>query len=103
MLKGFEKVNLLTEFKDIKNIELLNSYFEINKWYLIKKNDKEDNQNYYQVYFGKNVQIDNHLEYGFSYAYDEKQTRAELKRLTNFIIKNKKINSKVKYHEKQER
>ena len=76
MLKGFRKVDLLSEFKDIKNIELLNNYFENNNWYLIK-----NNKNCYQVYFGKNVQVDNKLEYGFSYAYDKSETKTELERL----------------------
>ncbi len=104
MLNGFSKVNLLTEFNDIKNIELLDEYFKKNKWSLIKKIDRKSKQPYYQVYFGKNVQVDNNLEYGFAYAYDKFETKAELKRLTNFVIKYKYVDySKSKSTRNQER
>lgn len=96
MLKDFTMVNLLTEFKDLKNIGILNNYFEKNKWHLIKKYDKVANLKYYQLYFGKDRQVDNMYEFGFSYAYDENETKAELKRLINYVIKYKTKSEKNK-------
>lgn len=81
ILNDYTLVDLLNEFKDISNVDKLNDIFEKNHWKLLRTND-----NYYQLYFGKNVQVDNMVEYGFSHLLDEKDTKKELERFINYRI-----------------
>lgn len=79
VLNDYIQVDLLKEFKDIKNIDKLNSFFQKNHWVLLKTED-----NFYQLYFGKDTQVDNMFEYAFSYLLNEKTTKNELERLINY-------------------
>ena len=74
-------MDLLAEFKELKNIEKINNIFEINNWKLLKTSD-----NYYQLYFGKNVQVDNMYEYGFAHLLDRESTKESLESFINYRI-----------------
>ena len=80
-IKDYVIVDLLAEFKELKNIEKINNIFEINNWKLLKTSD-----NYYQLYFGKNVQVDNMYEFGFSYLLDKEATQKSLENFINYRI-----------------
>ena len=81
ILKDYAIVDLLAEFKEIKNIDKINSFFEKNNWKLLKTKD-----DYYQLYFGKNVQVDNMYEFGFSYLLDKEATQKSLENFINYRI-----------------
>lgn len=81
ILKDYVIVDLLAEFKELKNIEKINNIFEINNWKLLKTSD-----NYYQLYFGKNVQVDNMYEYGFAHLLDRESTKESLESFINYRI-----------------
>ena len=81
MNNKYVKVDLLTEFKNLKNIDKINEIFEQNNWELVKTKNK-----YYQLYFGKNVQVDNMYEYGFPYLFDKRTTKKELERFINYRL-----------------
>lgn len=81
ILNDYILVDIMTEFKDIKNVDKLNAFFEKSHWKILKTND-----NYYQLYFGKNVQVDNMFEYGFSHLLGEDVTKKELERFINYRI-----------------
>ena len=67
MLEGYSLVNLFEDFGELNNIEKLDKFFKENNWNLIKRIDENDKKEYYQLYFGKDVQVDNMYEYAFSY------------------------------------
>lgn len=53
--------------------KVLDNYFDRNGWVLQRwvTNAEEG----YQIYFGKDVQVDNYYEYGFPYLYDREEAR----------------------------
>lgn len=77
--------DLLVEFKDVENIDKLNDLFIEKGWNLIFINN--ENHKHYQLYFGKNVQVDNMYEYAFPYAFDYEETKNELERLIKYRTK----------------
>ena len=81
ILKDYATVDLLTEFKELTNVDKIKNFFEKNNWKLLKTKD-----DYYQLYFGKNVQVDNMYEFGFSYLLDKEATKESLERFINYRI-----------------
>ena len=77
--------DLLFEFKDVKNIDKLNDLFIEKGWNLIFINN--ENGKDFQIYFGKNVQVDNMYEYAFPYAFNYEETKKELERLIKYRTK----------------
>lgn len=86
MLEGYSLVNLFEEFGELNNIEKLDKFFKENNWNLIKRIDENDKKEYYQLYFGKDVQVDNMYEYGFSYSFDKERTQKELNRFIEYRL-----------------
>lgn len=76
-------VDVLEEFKDLKNVNALNEILQKENWHIIKKIYEKDKP-YYQLYYGKGKQVDNSYEYGFPYLLDKKETCQELERFVNF-------------------
>lgn len=93
MTQEYRKVNILEEFKDINYIEKIDKFFSENKWELLKTISKEDTKDYYQIYFGKNVQVDNNYEYGFPYLFTREDTKKELLRILNYKILDTRISN----------
>ena len=89
MLDNFNIVNVTEEFPELEDIDVLQKYFDKNKWSLIKNNEKEDKCDYYQIYFGNNVQVDNNYEYGFPFSYNREDTKRDLERLLHNIKERK--------------
>ncbi len=81
ILKDYAIVDLLSEFKELKNINKINNFFEKNNWKILKTKD-----GYYQLYFGENVQVDNMYEYGFAHLLDKEETKASLESFINYRI-----------------
>ena len=81
ILKDYATVDLLTEFKELTNVDKIKNFFEKNNWKLLKTKD-----DYYQLYFGKNVQVDNMHEFGFSYLLDKEATKESLEKFINYRI-----------------
>ena len=81
ILKDYATVDLLTEFKELTNVDKIKNFFEKNNWKLLKTKD-----DYYQLYFGKNVQVDNMYEFGFSYLLDKEATKESLEKFINYRI-----------------
>ncbi len=80
-MNNYVKVNILEDFKSIINIDKLNKLFIKNNWQLLKTKD-----NLYQLFFGKDVQVNNNFEYGFPYLLDKEETTKELERLINYRL-----------------
>jgi len=74
----------LQEFDDINNVQKLATIFKEEGWNLVKDNTK--NEELYQLFFGRNVQVDNMYEYGFSHLLDRKKTKLELERFLEHRI-----------------
>lgn len=83
MQSNFISVNLLDEFKDLKDIKVLEEILKKEKWELVKNIDEYSEEIGYQLYFGKGVQVDNNYEYGFPHLLNKDDTYKELERLIN--------------------
>jgi len=77
--------DILVDFKNIKNIDKLNDLFIEKGWSLIFASN--ETEKYYQLYFGKNVQVDNMYEFAFPYAFGYEETKTELERLIKYRTK----------------
>lgn len=84
MKPNFNTVNLLDEFKDLKDIMVLEKILEKEKWKLIKYVDEYSEEIGYQLYFGDGVQVDNNYEYGFPHLLNKEDTYKELERFINY-------------------
>ena len=78
----YDIVDLLVEFKDLKNIDKIDKFFEKSGWKLLRTKDDD----YYQLYFGKNVKVDNMREYGFPYLLDKENTKVALESFINYRL-----------------
>ena len=84
MIDNYIDVNILKEFKELNDIDKLNQYLLKNDWELVKI--KKNEEMFYQLFFGKEVQTDNKLEYGVDHLLNKKDVYNELQRLANYII-----------------
>lgn len=87
MQSNFISVNLLDEFKDLKDIKALEEILKKEKWELVKSIDEYSEEIGYQLYFGKGIQVDNYYEYGFPHLLNRKDTYKELERLINYRMR----------------
>lgn len=97
-----EKANsqkiLTTSFRELVPEEIakaLDNHFVRNGWVLQRWVTNAENG--YQIYFGKDVQVDNYYEYGFPYLYDREEAREfALRFYEKQIVKNSTCISTVK-------
>lgn len=90
MNKEYFPIMLTQEFPNIKYVRELDNIFKKEKWQLVKTKD-----DFYQLYFGKNVQVDNMYEYGFSHLLNKEETKLELERLINYKIEQVDVNKYI--------
>lgn len=90
MSKEYYPVMLAQEFPNLKYVRELDNIFKKEKWQLVKTKD-----NFYQLYFGKNVQVDNMYEYGFLHLLNKEETKLELERLINYKIEQVDVNKYI--------
>ncbi len=90
MCKNYSYVMLTQEFPNVKYIGKLDNIFEKEKWQLVKTKD-----NFYQLYFGRNVQVDNMYEYGFPHLLSKEETKLQLERLINYKIEQVDVNKYI--------
>lgn len=83
--QGFIPVDVLTEFSHLKNIEFFDKLAKKEGWQVVKK--RSDRGFHYQLYFGKEKQVDNRYEFAFS-KFTYKSRMAE--RFQMFINHKKK-------------
>lgn len=84
-MSDYVSVDILEEFADLDNVYYLYNIFEENHWELLKKN--ENNESFYQLFFGEGIQVDNMYEYGFSHLLNKADTIKELDRFIKYRIK----------------
>lgn len=84
-MNDYVSVDILEEFKELGNVYYLYKIFEENHWELLKK--YENNESFYQLFFGKQVQVDNMYEYGFAHLLNKKDAIKELDRFIKYRIK----------------
>lgn len=84
-MNDYVSVDILEEFPELDNVYYLYKIFEENHWELLKNN--ENNESFYQLFFGKGVQVDNMYEYGFAHLLNKEDTIKELDRFIKYRIK----------------
>lgn len=84
-MSDYVSVDILEEFTELDNVYYLYNIFEENHWELLKKN--ENNESFYQIFFGEGIQVDNMYEYGFAHLLNKADTIKELDRFIKYRIK----------------
>ncbi len=92
MSKEYFPVIVENEFPDLKYANELDIILKKENWKIVKTED-----NFYQLYFGKNVQVDNMYEYGFPHLLNQQETKLELERFVNYKIEQLDVSKYIGY------
>lgn len=83
-------VDVLSEFKELKNIDMFAEILKNENWQVVKV--KSDRRYHYQLYFGKEKQVKNRYEYAFSHFMYKSIMKDRLQRFINNCIKDYEFN-----------
>lgn len=87
MKNNYIPISVQQEFPDLKYAKTIDIVLGKEKWQLVKNKD-----NYYQLYFGEGVQVDNMYEYGFAHLLSSEDVKQELERFINYRIERVSLN-----------
>lgn len=82
--------NILEDFPDLENAEVLDEIIKKNNWQLLKVKSTKGFQ--YQLYYGEGVQVDNKYEYAYSKFLPRSKALDRFQRIINYEINHFEIN-----------
>lgn len=90
MNKEYFPVIIEQEFQDLKYASEIDNLFKKENWQLLKTEG-----DFYQLYFGENVQVDNMYEYGFPHLLNKQETKQEIERFINYKLEQVDVNKYI--------